>query len=133
MVSGAKKTSNIGERKKVLLLTGACNGIGKAIVKEFYKSNNNIMINDVQYDELKNIAENAIPKVFPKTSNDGRIAYFSGDIFQPKVSQSLVEETQTIWRYRCIKNNTSNSGISVIGKTTPNYIILNLILLIILL
>ena len=123
MVSGAKKTSNIGERKKVLLLTGACNGIGKAIVKEFYKSNYNIMINDVQYDELKNIAEHAVPKVFPKNSNDSRIAYFFGDISQPKVSQSLVEETvKKFGGIDVLINNTSNSGISVIGKTTSNYI-----------
>jgi NADP-dependent 3-hydroxy acid dehydrogenase YdfG len=67
LVSDAiKVSSNNGERKKVLLLTGACNGIGKAIVEEFYESNYNIMINVIQYDELKNIAENAIPEVFPK-------------------------------------------------------------------
>lgn len=124
MVSDAEKAStNNGKRKKVLLLTGACNGIGKAIVKEFYESNYNIMINDVQYDELKNIAENAIPKVFPENSNGSRIAYFFGDISQPKVSQSLVQETvKKFGGIDVLINNTSNSGISVIGKTTSNYI-----------
>ena len=116
-------SSNNGKRKKVLLLTGACNGIGKAIVKEFYKSNYNIMINDVQYDELKNIAENALPKVFPKNSTDTRIAYFYGDISQPETSRSLIEETvKKFGDVDVLINNTSNSGISVIGKTTSNYI-----------
>ena len=125
MVSAASEdSSNNGKRrKKVLLLTGACNGIGKAIVKEFYKSNYNIMINDVQYDELKNIAENALPKVFPKNSNDTRIAYFFGDISQPEISKSLIEETvKKFGNIDVLINNTPNSGISVIGKTTSNYI-----------
>ena len=56
----SKDSSNNKKRKKVLLLTGACNGIGKAIIKEFYKSNYNIMINDVQPEELKEIAENTL-------------------------------------------------------------------------
>lgn len=67
MVSDAEKAfTNNGKRKKVLLLTGACNGIGKAIVKEFYESNYNIMINDVQYDELMNIAKMLFQKCFQK-------------------------------------------------------------------
>ena len=53
------------KNKKVLLLIVICNIMGKAIVKEFYKSNNNIMINDVQYYELKNIADYPLTKVFP--------------------------------------------------------------------
>ena len=119
----SKDSSNNGKRKKVLLLTGACNGIGKAIVKEFYKSNYNIMINDVEYDELKNIAENALPKVFPKNSTDTRIAYFYGDISQPETSRSLIEETvKKFGDVDVLINNTSNSGISVIGKTTSNYV-----------
>ena len=40
-------------KRKVLLITGVCNGIGKAIVKEFYKLNYNIMINDIHLDKLK--------------------------------------------------------------------------------
>jgi hypothetical protein len=48
-----------------LLIAGVYNGIGKAIVKEFYKSNYNIMINDVQPNELKKIDDN-IPKAFKK-------------------------------------------------------------------
>ena len=82
MVSDIGEASSInGERKKVLLITGVCNGIGRAIVKEFYKSNYNIMINDVQPDELKKIAED-IPKGFTKNSNnnDTKITYFYGDI-----------------------------------------------------
>jgi glucose 1-dehydrogenase len=118
----SKDSSNNGKSKKVLLLTGACNGIGKAIVKEFYKSNYNIMINDVQSDELKKIAENT-SKVFPKNSNETKIAYFFGDISQQETSRSLIEETvKKLGSIDILINNISTPGISVIGKTTSNYI-----------
>lgn len=42
----------------MLVLTGGCNDIGKAIVKEFSASGYNIMINDTQFDELKNLENN---------------------------------------------------------------------------
>ena len=118
----SKDSSNNGKRKKVLLLTGACNGIGKAIVKEFYKSNYNIMINDVQSDELQKIAENT-SKVFPTNSNDTKIAHFFGDISQQETSRSLIEETvKQFGGIDILINNISTPGISVIGKTTSNYV-----------
>lgn len=118
----SKDSSNNGKRKKVLLLTGACNGIGKAIVKEFYKSDYNIMINDVQSDELKKIAE-ITSKMFPNNSNDTKIAYFFGDISQQEISRSLIEETvKKFGSIDILINNISTPGISVIGKTTSNYI-----------
>jgi glucose 1-dehydrogenase len=118
----SKDSSNNVKRKKVLLLTGACNGVGKAIVKEFYKSDYNIMINDVQSDELKKIAENT-SKVFPKNSNDTKIAYFFGDTSQQETSRSLIEETvKQFGGIDILINNISTPGISVIGKTTSNYI-----------
>src|SRR5215211_3714190 len=107
----SKDSSNNGKRKKVLLLTGACNGIGKAIVKEFYKSDYNIMINDVQSDELKKIAE-ITSKMFPNNSNDIKIAYFFGDISQQEISRSLIEET--VKKFGSID--------ILINKTTSNYI-----------
>jgi glucose 1-dehydrogenase len=124
MVSATSKDSSInGKRKKVLLLTGACNGIGKAIVKEFYKSDYNIMINDIKYDELKNMAENILPKVFPQKSNDTKIAYFFGDISQQEISRSLIEKTvENFGSIDVLINNTSMPGMPVIGKTTSNYI-----------
>ena len=116
----SKDSSNNG--KNVLLLTGACNGIGKAIVKEFYKSDYNIMINDVQPEELKEIAENT-SKVFSKNSNDTKIAYFFGDISQQETSRSLIEETvKKFGSIDILINNISTPGISVIGKTTSNYV-----------
>lgn len=84
----SKDSSNNEKRKKVLLLTGACNGIGKAIVKEFYKSDYNIMINDVQSDELKKIAENT-SKVFPKNSNDTKISTFLVIFLSKKLADHL--------------------------------------------
>lgn len=118
----SKDSSNNGKRKKVLLLTGACNGIGKAIVKEFYKSDYNIMINDVQPEELKKIAENT-SKMFSKNSNDTKIAYFFGDISQQETSRSLIEETvKKFGSIDILINNISKPGISVIGKTTSNYV-----------
>ncbi|HEX7258786.1 MAG TPA: SDR family oxidoreductase [Nitrososphaeraceae archaeon] len=105
-----------------MLLTGACNGIGKAIIKEFYKSDYNIMINDVQPEELKEIAENT-SKVFSKNSNDTKIAYFFGDISQQETSRSLIEETvKKFGSIDILINNISTPGISVIGKTTSNYV-----------
>ncbi|HYY70896.1 MAG TPA: SDR family oxidoreductase [Nitrososphaeraceae archaeon] len=118
----SKDSSNNEKRKKVLLLTGACNGIGKAIVKEFYKSDYNIMINDVQPEELKEIAENT-SKVISKNSNDTKIAYFFGDISQQEMSRSLIEETfKKFGSIDILINNISTPGISVIGKTTSNYV-----------
>ncbi len=120
--TASKDSSNNGKRKNVLLLTGACNGIGKAIVKEFYKSDYNIMINDVQLEELKKIAENT-SKVFPKNSNDTKIAYFYGDISQQETSRSLIDETvKKFGSIDILINNISTPGISVIGKTTFNYV-----------
>jgi NAD(P)-dependent dehydrogenase (short-subunit alcohol dehydrogenase family) len=125
MVSAIGEASSInGKRKKVLLITGVCNGIGKAIVKEFYKSNYNIMINDVQPDELKKIAEN-IQKGFTENNNnnDIKIAYFYGDISQPETSRSLIEETvKKFGGIDVLINNTANPGIPVIGRTTSTYI-----------
>src|ERR671918_1121657 len=116
----SKDSSNNG--KNVLLLTGACNGIGKAIVKEFYKSDYNIMINDVQPEELKKIAENT-SKMFPNNSNDIKIAYFFGDISQQETSRSLIEETlKKFGSIDILINNISTPGISVLGKTTSNYV-----------
>ena len=118
----SKHSSNNGKRKKGLLLTGACNGIGKALIKEFYKSDYNIMINDVQPEELKEIAENT-SKVFSKNSNDTKIAYFFGDISQQETSRSLIEETvKKFGSIDILINNISTPGISVIGKTTSNYV-----------
>ena len=97
-------------------------GIGKAIVKEFYKSDYNIMINDVQPEELKKVAENT-SKVFSKNSNDTKIAYFFGDISHQETSRSLVEETvKKFGSIDILINNISTPGISVIGKTTSNYV-----------
>ena len=125
MVSAIGEASSLNEkRKKVLLITGVCNGIGKAIVNEFYKSNYNIMINDVQLDELKKIAEN-VPKEFTKNNNnnDTKIAYFYGDISQLETSRSLIEETvKKFGGIDVLINNTPNPGIAVIGRTTSNYI-----------
>ena len=118
----SKDSSNNGKRKKVLLLTGACNGIGKALIKEFYKSDYNIMINDVQPEELKEIAENT-SKGISKNSNDTKIAYFFGDISQQETSRSLIEETvKKFGSIDILINNISTPGISVIGKTTSNYV-----------
>ena len=80
------------------------------------------MINDVQSDELKKIAENT-SKMFPKNIKDTKIAYFFGDISQQETSRSLIEETvKKFGSVDILINNISTPGISVIGKTTSNYV-----------
>jgi glucose 1-dehydrogenase len=118
----SEDSSKNGKRKKVLLITGVCNGIGKSIVKEFYKSNYNIMINDVQQDELKKIAKNT-SKMSINNNNDTKIAYFYGDISQLETSRSLIEETiKEFGGIDVLINNTPNPGIPVIGRTTSDYV-----------
>jgi hypothetical protein len=51
------------------------NGIGKAIVKEFYKLNYNIMINEIYLDQLKKIVEYTLQTPI-KNNNDTKIAFF---------------------------------------------------------
>lgn len=109
-------------KRKVLLITGVCNGIGKAIVKEFYKLNYNIMINDIHLDKLKKIVEYTLQTSI-KNNNDTKIAFFYGDISQPDTSKLLVDETiKKFGGIDVLINNTSNPGISVIGRTASDYI-----------
>lgn len=110
------------EREKVVLLTSACNDIGKAIVQEFYASGYKIMINDIQFDELQNL-ENNLEDLFPKNSNDTNIAYFFGDISNRNNCKLLIEETfNKFGHIDVLINNYTIPGTPVMGKTTSNYV-----------
>ena len=112
----------LNKRNKVMLITGVCNGIGNAIVKEFYKLNYNIMVNDIPIDKLTKIVENTL-QIPIKNNHNTKISYFAGDISQLNISRSLIDETiKKFGSIDVLINNNPNPGIPVIGRTTSNYI-----------
>ena len=74
---------------RTVVITGANKGFGKSIAEEFAKNGYSVLLNSLDEQELKIVA-NDISNII---GNNDRIAYLVGDISNENFSEALMEET----------------------------------------
>lgn len=89
---------------KVVIITGAASGIGKAAAELFANQGASVVISDIQESEGKLIAENI-------TSSGGKASFFKTDVAIPEDMEALVDFTvETYGRLDIAVNNAGIGG-----------------------
>lgn len=89
---------------KVVIITGAASGIGKAAAELFANQGASVVISDIQESEGKLIAENI-------TSSGGKASFFKTDVAIPEDMEALVNFTvETYGRLDIAVNNAGIGG-----------------------
>src|SRR5579863_7305408 len=92
----------MGAEQKVVIVTGASQGIGAGLVKSFREKNYRVVANSRSI----------------KSADEANILAIAGDISQPETARRLVE--QTLSRFGRIDTLVNNAGI-YIGKKFTDY------------
>ena len=101
--------NNNSNNSKVVVVTGAGRGIGKAIAKEFAKIGYCIMINDFEKEgKLKDTVEEISQIIVDNKHPESKVAYVIGDVSQEQTCVHLMEQTiNTFGRIDVLINNAS--------------------------
>lgn len=70
-------------KNKIIIVTGAASGIGKATAKLFAKQGVSVIISDIQEAAGKTVTENIL-------SSGGSAAFFKTDVSKPERMEALV-------------------------------------------
>ncbi|WP_313341973.1 SDR family oxidoreductase [Sedimentibacter sp.] len=97
---------------KVVLITGARKGIGKAIALKFAENGAKVIVNATKPDAGKTSVET----VEIIRSNGGESVFIAGDVSNPKSAESIVNEA--INHYGKIDILVNNAGIVIPGSLT---------------
>ncbi|MDR0520101.1 MAG: SDR family oxidoreductase [Clostridiales Family XIII bacterium] len=92
---------------KVALITGGGVGIGAAIAKGFIAEGAKVLITGRREEKLKEFAD---------TQPEGSIAYFAGNIRDPKEAEAMVETT--VGKFGKLNVLVNNAGIDPAGTVT---------------
>ena len=79
------------QRKKVVIITGAANDIGKSIAIEFANNSYNVMLNDINLKRLEKTAEDVSDSLYNKDSTN--IKYYCADISQEQECTAFIQQT----------------------------------------
>src|ERR671930_426663 len=109
---------NSNNNSKVVVVTGASRGIGKAIAKEFAKNGYSVMINDFEKEEkLKETAEE-ISQIIVDDNHNSKLAYVIGDVSHEQTCVYLMEQTINIFgRIDVLINNASVAEKIALNET----------------
>ena len=70
--------------KKTVIITGACGGVGKALIKEFAEQGANLVLTDLNETTLAELTKTV-------NKNNGNAVFLAGDISKKETCVSLVE------------------------------------------
>lgn len=95
-------------KNKVIIITGAASGIGKAAAELFAKQGANVVISDIQEAEGKATTESII-------TTGGKASFFKTDVSKPEEMEALVNFT--VKTYGRLDVAVNNAGIG--GEINP--------------
>merc|ERR1719361_3309320 len=97
---------------QIAVITGAGDGIGKAIAIKLASEGCNLALVDIRKQKVDQVAQN-IASLFPSIT----VHSFKCDVTNLEAMQSLVEDIKTSFNTQCIQLLFNNVGVGGIGST----------------